>query len=33
MSLFDMQKSVDPEKLVEDVFEHEAARNCLMPMG
>jgi len=28
-----MQKSVDPEKISESVFEHEKARACLMPMG
>lgn len=33
MSLYDMQATVDPEKIAEDVFEHEKARNCLVPMG
>lgn len=33
MSLYDMNASVDAEKLSEAVFEHEQARNCLMGMG
>jgi len=33
MSLFDMNKTFDVEKLSEAVFEHEKARNCLMGMG
>ncbi len=33
MSMYDMQSSVDPEKVSEAVFEHEQARNCLMGMG
>lgn len=33
MSLYDMNSSVDVEKLSESIFEHEAARNCLMGMG
>jgi len=33
MSLYDMQASVDPEKISDQVFEHELARNCLVPMG
>jgi len=33
MSLYDMQASVDPEKISEEVFGHEKARNCLIPMG
>lgn len=33
MSMYDMNKSVDPETLSDAVFEHEQARNCLMPMG
>ncbi|EGR30316.1 hypothetical protein IMG5_135130 [Ichthyophthirius multifiliis] len=33
MSMYDMNKSVDPEKLSDAVFEHEQARNCLIPMG
>ena len=33
MSIYDMNKSLDPEKLSDAVFEHEKARNCLLPMG
>jgi len=33
MSLFDMQSSLDPGSLSESIFENEAARNCLIPMG
>lgn len=33
MSMYDMNKSVDPEKLSDAVFEHEKARNCIIPMG
>lgn len=33
MSLYDMQASVDPEMISEAVFDHEQARNCMMPMG
>ncbi len=33
MSLYDMNGSVDVEKLSEAVFEHEVARNWLMGMG
>ena len=33
MSLYDMQATVDPEKIAEEVFEHDKARNCLVPMG
>jgi len=33
MSMYDMQASVDPEKISDLVFESETARNCLMPMG
>jgi len=33
MSLFDMNKTVDPELISEQVFDHEQARNCLMGMG
>jgi acetyl-CoA acyltransferase 1 len=33
MSLFDMQSSLDPGTLSEQIFEHEIARNCLIPMG
>jgi len=33
MSLFDMNSSVDPEKVDESVFENEKARNTMLPMG
>eukprot|EP00916_Digyalum_oweni_P004261 GHVL01007513.1.p1 GENE.GHVL01007513.1~~GHVL01007513.1.p1 ORF type:complete len:406 (+),score=72.15 GHVL01007513.1:36-1253(+) len=33
MSQNDMNDSLNPEKISESVFEHETARNCLMPMG
>lgn len=33
MSLYDMNESVNAEKLSESIFEHEQARNCLMGMG
>jgi len=33
MSNFDMNGMVDPEKLSEELFDNEVARNCLMPMG
>lgn len=33
MSMFDMMASLDITKISESVFEHEAARNCLIPMG
>lgn len=33
MSLYNMQESLDPSKLAEELFEHETARNCLIPMG
>jgi len=33
MSLFDMNGSVDAEKIGEAVFQHEKANKCLMPMG
>jgi len=33
MSMYDMQKSVDPEKLSDTVFDHPMAQKCLMPMG
>jgi len=33
MSMYDMMKSVDPEKLSGAVFEHPKAQLCLMPMG
>ena len=33
MSMYDMNSSVNVEKISEAVFEHEKARNCLMGMG
>lgn len=33
MSMYDMNKSVDPEKISDAVFEHDKARNCIIPMG
>lgn len=33
MSMYDMQSSVNPELISDEVFENEAARNCLLPMG
>lgn len=33
MTNFSMQDSVNPEMLSDDLFEHEVARNCLIPMG
>jgi acetyl-CoA acyltransferase 1 len=33
MSMTDMSGSVDPEKISQEVFDNEVARNCLMPMG
>ncbi|KAF8823051.1 putative acetyl-CoA acyltransferase B [Cardiosporidium cionae] len=33
MTNFDMMNSMTPEKLSEKVFQHEQARNCLIPMG
>lgn len=33
MTNFDMQETMNPEKISPDVFESEAARNCLIPMG
>lgn len=33
MSIYDMNKSVDAEKISDAVFEHEKARNCIIPMG
>ena len=33
MSLYNMNGSVDPEKIAEAVFESEPARNCMIPMG
>jgi len=31
--MYDMNSSVNVEKISEAVFEHEQARNCLMGMG
>lgn len=33
MSMYDMQKPFDPEKISDTVFEHPMAQKCLMPMG
>ncbi|EER19982.1 3-ketoacyl-CoA thiolase A, peroxisomal precursor, putative [Perkinsus marinus ATCC 50983] len=33
MSMYDMMTALDPSKVSENVFEHEVARNCLIPMG
>lgn len=33
MSMYDMQSSLNPELISDEVFETEAARNCLLPMG
>lgn len=33
MSVYDMNSSVNAEKISEAVFDHEIARNCLMGMG
>lgn len=33
MSMYDMNKSLDTEKISDAVFEHEKARNCMIPMG
>jgi acetyl-CoA acyltransferase 1 len=33
MSLFDMNNMVDAEKISDQLFEDETARNCLLPMG
>jgi acetyl-CoA acyltransferase 1 len=33
MSMFDMNNMVDAEKISEQLFENETARNCLVPMG
>ncbi|KAF4721723.1 3-ketoacyl-CoA thiolase, peroxisomal, partial [Perkinsus olseni] len=33
MSMYDMMSTLDPTKVSDNVFEHEAARNCLIPMG
>lgn len=33
MSNFNMQGAVDPNFISEKIFDHEEARNCLVPMG
>lgn len=33
MSMYDMQSSVNPDVLSDEIFECEGARNCLLPMG
>jgi acetyl-CoA acyltransferase 1 len=33
MSVYDMNNMVNPEALSDNVFEHEQASKCLMPMG
>lgn len=33
MSMYDMQSSVNPDVLSDEIFEVENARNCLLPMG
>ena len=33
MSNYDMNGAVDPEKLSEEVFDHEKALDCMIPMG
>jgi acetyl-CoA acyltransferase 1 len=33
MSLFSMMGQVDPAALSEQVYEHEIAQKCLLPMG
>ena len=33
MSLYDMNSSVNTERLSDNVFDHDQARNCLMGMG
>ena len=33
MTNYNMQESLDPSKLAEEIFEHEVARSCLIPMG
>eukprot|EP00923_Selenidium_pygospionis_P052273 GHVN01090420.1.p1 GENE.GHVN01090420.1~~GHVN01090420.1.p1 ORF type:complete len:413 (-),score=83.52 GHVN01090420.1:617-1855(-) len=33
MSMFDMMKTLQPENLSDEVFEHDTARDCLLPMG
>ena len=33
MSTGNMNSAVDPEQLWSPIFDHEVARNCMMPMG
>lgn len=33
MSLYDMSSMIDPSLLSDAIFDHEAARNCLLGMG
>lgn len=33
MTMYNMQESLNPGLLAEEVFDHEVARNCLIPMG
>jgi len=33
MSMYDMNSSVNPDVLSDEIFENECARNCLLPMG
>ena len=33
MSMYDMMSMIDVDKISDQVFEHETARNCLMGMG
>lgn len=33
MTHFEMTSALNPEKISQDVFEKEEARNCLLPMG
>jgi acetyl-CoA acyltransferase 1 len=33
MTMYDMQSSMNPENLAEQIFDNEKARDCLMPMG
>jgi acetyl-CoA acyltransferase 1 len=33
MSLYDMTATVNPELISDAIFDHPAARNCMVPMG
>jgi acetyl-CoA acyltransferase 1 len=33
MSMYDMTSSINPDQLSPAIFEHETARDCMMPMG